>query len=525
MRPKRRVSLLRSGNRLVVDPTTPRVLGILAPELTYVEKKFTQGAERGMRKRNHQPIFDEIEWACYGEDLKGRLATSYGFHDRIKAALEARNYETRLRWATATERAVREERAAKVYVPNWGRIDDLVKSGFEFRRKQLKALKLIAEHENGRIDCPPGWGKGTLIMLACVMFPRAKIAVVTKRLPVLNQRLYPELSLNLPSVGIVGGGRRIKGCRVMCYSSGSLHHARGDEDFVFVDEGHEACADKFAAQMGVFEHARVWMFSASWNLRLDNKDLRAEAMAGPIRLKVTYQEAAEAKMVVPIEVVWSDVVSDVNPCGGLDGVPKKRAGIWAHEYRNRRIARDARHYGDDTQVLITVETLEHALYLKRELPEFRVVYSGQGMNEHEAAWFRKHFPDEFRAMTEDKKKRMTKRFEEGKLKKVIATPVWNVGVNFRHLEVLIRADAGGSPINDIQIPGRNSRVNDKLNRKVAKKKEVGIVHDYRDQFDTGFNQKAAGRERMYGTNGWKQHHPRGKKKSLLRRLIKYGESE
>jgi superfamily II DNA or RNA helicase len=94
---------------------------------------------------------------------------------------------------------------------------------------------------------------------------------------------------------------------------------------------------------------------------------------------------------------------------------------------------------------------------------------------------------------------LTKQFEQGKLKKVIATTVWNVGVSFNHLEVLIRADGGGSPINDVQIPGRVSRLNDK--------KEYGIVHDYIDQFNSSFQNRAKSRKRTYEKHGWTQVMP------------------
>jgi len=537
MRTPKRVALLRSGNRLVVDPTTPKIHDILVPHLQYVEKKFTHGAERGLRRKLGRPIFDEIEWECYGEDHKGRIATSYGFETRIKNLLEAKGYEVETRWASKIEAAAQEARAEKVYKPRWDRIEEMIKesrtdpddpnSGFEFRYKQRKCLNIIGTCQNGRIDCPPGWGKGTMIMLAAMLFPKAKIAVTTKNIPVLQQRLYPELSGNLPSVGMVGGGVKIKNRRVMCYSADSLHHAKGDEDFVFVDEGHQACADDFAAKMGIFEHARIFMFSASWDMRLDNKDMRAEAMAGPVRLKVTYKQAEKHDMVVPIEVIWTDVVMDENPCSGLDGARKKQYGVWCNEHRNKLIAKDANLYDDDTQVLITVETLEHALNLKKLLPNYEIVYSGQGLKDSDIAWFEKNYPDEFKLMTNERKQKLTSRFEKGKLKKAIATTVWNVGVNFRNLEVLIRGDAGGSPINDIQIPGRNSRINDKVVKKAggSKEKLVGILHDYRDMFDTGFKYKSASREKSYTRNEWRQHYPKEEKKSRLRRMMNFGSVE
>ena len=95
---------------------------------------------------------------------------------------------------------------------------------------------------------------------------------------------------------------------------------------------------------------------------------------------------------------------------------------------------------------------------------------------------------------------LTKQFERGELKKAICTTVWNVGVSFNALEVLIRADAGGSPINDVQIPGRVSRI--------SEGKECGIVHDYLDQFNSGFKRRAKNRSKSYKENNWEQSFPR-----------------
>jgi len=519
-----RVSLLRSGNRLVVDPTTPRVLDVLTPSLRYVEKVFARGMERIRRKRNRLPLFDETEWECYGLDVKNRLATSFGFYERITALLRANGFDPVLSWASKVEAAEQEKRAATAYAARWDRIEEMVREGFEFRYMQREALEAIANNPNGRIDCHTGWGKGTLIMLAAVLFPRAKIDVVAKRVEVVHTRLYPELCLNLPSVGLVGGGKKIKGERVMCYTADSLHHGRPDADMVFVDEGQEACADKFAAQLGIYEHARMYSFSASWDMRLDNKDLRGEAMFGPIRVVVPYQTGVEKGIVVPIKVVWGDVILDENPCGGLDDlVARKRAGVWRNDARNRRIAADARKYGPDVQTLITVETLEHALELKKLLPHFKVVYAGQGLSETDVLWFKKHYPDQFQAMTPERKARITRLFSAGKIKKAIATTVWNVGVDFRHLEVLIRGDAGGSPINDVQIPGRNSRPKRAADVAAgAAEKTVGIVHDYLDQFDSGFRQRAAGRRKSYERNGWEQEEPDRAARSALRKRLNMG---
>lgn len=505
----KRIKLLRSDNCIVVSPTTPLVKDIIVPHLEYTEKVTYRGRDLAIRRHQGLSEYEYVEWACYTLDHKNRLTTSYGFSGLIKKLLRAQGYTVKTEWATEADRKKAELRNATVYKPRWDRIDDLVKNGFKFRPKQRKALEIIASKQNGRIDCHTGWGKGTLIMLACILFPKAKIDVITRRIAVLHQRLYPELTMSLPSVGLVGGGKRIKSRRVMCLSAGSTHHGRPDADFVFVDEGHEACADDFATALGMYRCARMFSFSASWDMRLDNKNIRGLSMFGPIRLRVPYQEGVENGIVVPMEVHWSNVISDTDPCAGISNtVEKKRAALWTNTFRNKIIAKDARLYGPNLQTMISVETLEHALNLKRLLPEYTIVYSGQGLKEQDVRKWKSEFPDEFRVMDKERLAKLTRRFQEGKLKKVIATTVWNVGVDFRHLEVLIRADGGGSPINDTQLPGRNSRKKRQSDiDSGASEKFVGIIRDYLDQFNVGFSRRAQGRRASYVKNGWKQIDP------------------
>lgn len=504
-----KVTVLRSGNSIVLDPPSKRLEAVLAPKLSYTEKVFLRGKEYYQAKKAKQAtVFDQV-WECYTLDHKKRLATSFGFLPRIEKMLTKRGVEVVVKNLTPHPRP-------EVFVPRWDRL-----KGEKLRFKQPEALELIFTHENGRIDCPPGWGKSFVIGLAARALPKAKIAVITRRVEVMQQRIYPDLCGMLPDVGIVGGGMRRKGRRVMCYTAGSIHHADGDEDIVFFDEGHEAASDDCAYKMAKFEHARMWAFSATWGMRLDNKDMRCEAMFGPVRLKVTYKEAVEHEMIVPIVVQLSNVIMDVDPCSGLDGVDKERYGIWANEYRNKLIQRDARLYDDDVQCLITVKTLEHGLYLKKLLPEYELVYNPESQEPKDWSWFKKQglLPEDFKILSDKRRERLRTRFERGKLRKVIATPVWNIGVNMKHLQVVLRADAGGSPINDTQIPGRGSRIIE-IN---GLKKMCAVVHDYLDQFNSGYERKADGRVKSYKGNEWEIRYPDKKKKSLLRQLMEWGE--
>lgn len=479
---RQKITLIKSGNRLVVDPTTRRVGDVLWTQLTYTAKIYQHGSKTRFRQE---------AMACYILDHRDRISTSFGFYSRVTQALKKAGYRVVMRDLTPKPKE-------GTFTPNWDRVLG-PDSGFDPRFGQENCLLKIASHPCGRIDCPPGYGKSRMIGEIARLFPRAKIHVVSKRVAVLRDRIWPELAGMLPSVGIVGGGRKEKGRRVMCYTVGSLQHSNGDADIMIGDECHELAADKAAEMLARYDHSRNFGFSASHDMRLDGKDPRVEAMFGPIICKISYSEAEEHGLVVPIIVRWRKVSMDTNPCEGIDHMTvKKRHGIWRNNYRNSLIAADARLYGDDAQVLITVETIDHAAHLKKLLPEFTLVYAENGMSADDRRKYRKWglIPRDEPYMTMDRRAKYTRMFERGRLKKAIVTTVWNAGVDFTHLKVLVRADAGGSPVNDVQIPGRVARV--------AAGKTEGIIHDYTDMFDRGFHMKSTGRRKTYEAQGWTQ---------------------
>lgn len=491
------VSLIRSGNRLVVDPTTEAISSLLVNRLTFESKKFLYGYER----KAHDGARVLVEnWQCYQLDHAGRIATSFGYYKRLSDVLKSSGYAVKL---------IDEQEAHRrdVMEPQWDRLY-AGDSPYQLRKTQDEFLIKFFSNPCGRFDAATGYGKTFLIGLVATLIPKAKIHVVSKRASVLRDRIWPELAQMLPSVGIVGGGKRITDRRVMCYSVDSLQHSDGDADVLIGDECHEMAADEAAYMLGRYQRSNNYGFSASHDMRLDGKDMRVEGIFGPLVYRIGYQKAEELGLVVPIQVVWTKVRADRNPCEGIDdGVSRKRYGVWRNEARNAIIAEDARSYGDDVQVLITVETIDHLMHLKKLLPEYTVVYAEDGLDARDRAYYVRNgmINEDEPPMTLDRRKKLTSLFERGKLKKAICTTVWNVGVDFKQLAVLIRADAGGSPINDVQIPGRVSRTY--RDPETGTAKQFAVVRDYTDKFDRGFAAKATKRMKSYAAQGWQQIMP------------------
>jgi superfamily II DNA or RNA helicase len=483
------------GGALTLDPTpVGPIRHLLEQSLTIVEKKQLRGWEAKLARKDGKPLWYEEFSACYGYDEDGMLVTGTGFYRRLKQLLEDYRYQVRMvdQW---------QHPKPQVFEPFWDRLKQ-----FNLRYRQDEFLEILLSRRMGRFSCPPGFGKSFMIGVLATVLPRARIHVITKRVAVLRERILPSLQQMLPDVVMIGGGQRHSmRHRVTCITADSLHRSDFNADIVIADEVHELAADKVSAQLPFYTGARMFGFSATHDMRLDQKDLRLEGLFGPIVFEMGYQEAVAHGLVSDLEVVWrtcslgkSADGEELNPCQGLVDTAKRRRGIWRNAKRNSMIAEDARRYDQDTQVLITCETVEHALFLRRRLPEFTIVYSEQGMPPEryeeylQMGLIKRSEPP----MTTERRVKLTRAFEQGRLKKAICTSVWNVGVDFKPLAVLIRADAGGSPIQDTQIPGRASRINEG--------KSGGVIHDYNDVFDPGFRTKSAKRRKSYAGNGWRQ---------------------
>lgn len=480
------VTLLRDGNRLRLNTKNPSIVETIQSMLTFQVRRILVGWEK---KRTGKSVETEIV-SAYAINANGYLCTSFGFYDKLQRQLKLLGY---------TPQIMQPEHP--VLEPQWDRLFD-PKRKIQLRHRQDEFLSTVAAHvENwlpGRFDCPPAFGKTTLIGFICLLYPKAKIHVISKRVAVLRDRIWPELAQLLPNVGIVGGGMNMPGRRVQLFTADSLGRSDFNADIMIADEIHELASDVAATNLARYDRSVNLGLSATHDMRIDGKDFRNEAIFGPIVFSMGYEEARQHNMVSPIRVYWREV-NMPDPCQEYtDLMEKKRWGIWRNNHRNQMIAEDAMRYGDDEQVLITCEVIEHALFLKSLLPNFEVVYSENGVQPPDRRYFQKLgiWPEDELPMTLDRRDQLTQAFEKGRLKKAIVTTVWNVGVNFTQLGVLIRADAGGSPVMDTQIPGRTSRLH--------ADKDYGIVHDYVDKFNSGFERKSNNRRRNYEANGWLQ---------------------
>jgi superfamily II DNA or RNA helicase len=487
------VKIVRDGNvACLYLRGCEEVLQILREKLTYTKRRFLRGKEARQRRRSVE--FQTV--ACYSvrenSELPPAAFFSAGFLYTLVPALRRQGYRVSV---VAVHNPGTHPQA---YTPLWSRLSDVT-----WRYRQEQCVRLMASKHRGRIWCPTAYGKSFMIRQMARLFGYARMVITTPSVDVLEM-IHEELSKSMPLVGLICGRRKLIGDRVNCISTKSLLNCKEPVDFVFADEMHELGTDDNLTKLVIppLRRARMFGFSANMNDRLDGADFELNGLFGPIIFSLSYQEAAQHGAVAPLVVLWRAVHWRRDPIANLtDPTAKERHAIWRFAPRNKIIATDARYFADrDIQALITVNTLEHALFLKRLLPDFTLCYSGDGVDEKKLERWEDVglWPKSEPVMTPERRRKLKQAFAQGRLRKAIATSIWKRGVDFTNLPVLLRADGASTAIADTQIPGRVSRL------KLECGKRFGFVIDYTDDHSNWTSGRAEQRAKHYAQKGWKQ---------------------
>lgn len=480
------VKLIKRYNFLIVETDDLQAKQLVSRALVYYKRVKHEGKKKFERAKQGLPAEEWQRRQEFHIDEWGRVCTAFGYWQHVAAALKAAGY--------AVESKDTDE-LRDCHQPDWENLDSF---NFSFRSTQQQLLEAVVRRKCGRIDCATGYGKSFIITAICALYPKAKIDIVCKSVAVVRERLHPALVQMFGHVGMVGGGVNREGPRITCYTADSMHKSPATSDFLIGDEIHLLATDRLIKQLTRWTNSRNFGLTATMDMRFDKADFELIGIFGPLIFKSTYKESVDTSAVVPIRVKWRKVQMNTNPVLSVtDSTRRLKSGIWRNTVRNRLIATDARSYNEDTQVLITCATLEHALALKKELPEFTLVYREPTDRQRKLKLQAEGLlTGDEPEMSLNYRGQLAKQFESGELKKVICTTVWNIGVSFDNLSVLIRADGTASAINDVQIPGRTSRK--------ADGKSYSTVHDYDDRFDAGFTQRSGRRRASYRLQGWEQ---------------------
>jgi len=490
------VFIERVANVLSISSTggtalNPELLKYLTEGLQYSHVEQLHGKSRKNPFTGQRLYFQTKEYKLFRVE-GGKLIILSGYMARILRRLKKAKCE--ISYIDLSPQRKRPD----CYTPRWDRLP----ASFSFRPRQEELLQLITRVPCGIIKAVTGFGKTTCIGATTQLFPDARIDVITKSVDVA-ERIVKSLRRFIPKVGFIGDGQKRRE-RVTVITAGSLQHADGDADFMFADEVHQLATVNFSTALASrYRNSRNFGLSATPYARMDNAHAVLEPLFGPMIFDLPYQQAVELGLVVPVRVKWLPIRLTHNPAERhKHRVMRKKYGIWTNHGRNAIIADAVREYPDDCQILILVETIEHAVHLGSLLPDFTLMYAS--MKPSVCSKYKRAglLPADYTPLSFVDKHDMRAQFESGNLKRVIATDVWSTGVDFEQLNVLVRADDRDSDIVDVQGPGRVSRT---YTAPDGTKKEFGEVIDCMDTFDANFYRKSTGRRDSYKLLGWEQN--------------------
>lgn len=382
---------------------------------------------------------------------------------------------------------------------------DFTKITGDLRYRQDEALKKIVSNDKGIILCCTAFGKSFIISQLCVIYHKARIVIVSAKSSVVAS-LYSRIVALTGSdeVGKICSGtpRSENNKRILVSTSKSLMRCSlGTCDILIYDEVHNV-GDNQTAQfiLSNIGPARMYGFTASL-YRGDKALPVVTGLFGKVLMTVDYQEAVDNDMVTPLDVLMIPVEKSPDfvqfvPSQTGDETYNHRNAYWRNMQRNGEIAKIVSILTDqfpDEQILIMVESLEHAVILQKTFPvlqQFAVVHYGKASKERVAGYDTAPYK-----LTAKERDNMRKKFENQELKYVIATKTWSEGVDFKYLSILIRADGGISSISSTQIPGRAARK--------AAGKDRSLIIDFMDNFDTAWAlPRSLTRKRFYAEKGW-----------------------
>jgi superfamily II DNA or RNA helicase len=448
--------------------------------MTFRRMKPKYGAALSKSRGRSRQEYIETYLYNYDED-KDRLYTYAGFLTSAVALLRGYNIDVEI---------VSADTNPFDFEPFYDAISDI-----QLRKSQEEMLAVILSCDRAQLNGLTAMGKSFLIKQAVRLFPyyECKVVIAAQQRPIVDA-FYRDLRDMFPGeVGIVGCGCNNPN-RITVSTAKSLMKCDVEKTrILFYDEVHTAGAEKVSKDLTNFLNARMYGFSASTECRTDQANAMVEALFGPVRITISYQQGVDEGIVPEIDThfyrVHLDEFNHSNP------TIRKRKQTWNNADWNAAVASVARHWEneegfDDPQILIITDSMEHVIRLGALLPEYEWVYATSDKKRIDR--FKKWgiLPQDWQPEKPKVMKDKIQKIEAGGIRKVIATTTLGTGVDLRHLDIMIRADGGSSEISNIQFRGRATRG------------DHGVYCDFMVVGDKNCRNKSLARRRSCQRAGW-----------------------
>ena len=346
------------------------------------------------------------------------------------------------------------------------------------RDYQKEAVQRVVEKRRGLIVFPTGSGKTVMMAAVIASYIDCTFVVFVQKVDLLNQTVKNLEKMLGEKVGCVGAGKSdwqpVTVCTIQSFLSGG--YALPWVDGIIVDEVHHAGSPSYRkALTRIGSEIRVG-FTAT-EAYIPKKQFQIEGLFGQTIHTMPYEELeAEGKLAKgEVHMYEIPINPDVFTMSGSNWHAVYNHGIVHNPDRNSKITILARDYRDEgKKVLIIVNKLDHGYLL-------------HGMCGSESDFVHGSTDVEERGKVGE-----ALRGEGGKI--VIATNIFDEGMDFPDLDVVLLARGWESPIATVQSAGRATRVTDS--------KKNFLVIDFYDRTHKILKKHSNTRIRTYKQKGW-----------------------
>lgn len=438
---------------------------ILSSNLRFVDKSIELANKKGNSKYYRNPYVNLYK--------KKDHSFSTGLLEKVKRLIKSRGFE----YEVVCKKLIDSVEPNKVDLENLKVYEDSY-----LWEHQKQAVRAALEKKRCIIQMPTGSGKSIAMAAFIKHFPNSKIIITAPEYSIVKNNAKTIEQLIGEEVGIVGGGKRSYK-RVTCSTVKSLYldlknDPNRDEQIHIIDECHSTGNNKtsyFINKCLKNVDYRVGFSATAW--REGGDDLALEGLIGPIAFQVSEEELQSKGILVKFNYFtikiphllideYSDYDSKTKTYNTYNQKPDRlevyTKMITENKERNYQIYKLTKNYLNSEfkygPMLILTESVDHAKSLFSNIQPL--------LEDGEIEYVD--------GKTKEKERyRIIQGLKESKIKCVISTRVFNVGVDFPAVGYLINAAGGNAKGIIIQKLGRVIRK--------AQAKDFALVVDFEDE--------------------------------------------
>jgi len=404
--------------------------------------------------------------------------------------------------------------------------------GIIFRPDQTNLIERAVTMQRGVLECIARSGKTVIAAGIFSSFPNSNCLFLVHTKDLLNQTYEAFVTYGLKGVGRVGGGFKESYSPITVALRHSFAKLDPEDysdfyDVVIVDEAHHVSS--INGQYGkilqnLLSPIKIGL-TATTDVKEGEPKLSMEGYLGPIIGELTQEQGRELGITARAKIRFVRVPDQpfVKEEVTYQGAYKKG---WAlNRSFNRKVITTAKEYLDQGQtVLILVRKIQHGFMLedmfdsifkinavficggvdeetKKEISRLRARLGNSSSSKDLAA--RKYIEKELENVEEiyarvqarsKNRDSFRKKLDSGELRCIIATNIWNEGVNIPTLNAVLLAAGGKSEKATIQMASRS------LTK--SNNKEVGVIVDFFNHNHRYFIEHFGHRMCTYMEQGW-----------------------